>query len=234
VLKYRVEYAKTGVLRFISHLDLVRVFTRAVRRARLPVAYTRGFNPRPKLSLGPPLIVGVTGLHEYLDLELERPIPSQKAEAQLGSQLPEGLSLKRIEALPPVAPPLSKAIDCAWYRVLLPEAGVAWQEVIEQLRQPGEWFYRRPKDGKIFDIKTGIKNARISIQEGKPVLDLLVRVGPGEVPLRGVLEVLFRHGNCWQKPECAPVTRVGLFREQGEKLVTPMGEKKNFWEKETS
>jgi radical SAM-linked protein len=223
-----VEYVKTGLLRFISHLDLVRLFTRAVRRAQLPVAYTRGFNPHPKLSLGPPLVVGAIGLHEYLDLELEKPIPPQKAEAQLGMQLPEGLKLQRIVALPPVALPLSKIIDCAWYRLPLPEADAPWQEIIEQLQQTGEWLYQRPKDGKTFDIKKGIKKARLFHQEGKPVLELLVRVGPGEVPLRGILEVLYRHGNCHQKPECHPVTRVGLFREQGDKLITPLGEIKNF------
>jgi len=63
--RIRFRYACGKELRYLSHLDLLRLFQRAMRRARLPLAYTLGFNPRPKLSLAAPLPVGVTASKEY-------------------------------------------------------------------------------------------------------------------------------------------------------------------------
>jgi len=69
--KDRVRYTKTGPARFISHLDVVRLFDRAARRAKISLVYSQGFHPRPKLSFGPPLSLGVGSIAEYLDLEVE-------------------------------------------------------------------------------------------------------------------------------------------------------------------
>lgn len=70
--KIRTVFCKTGIMRFISHLDLIRLFTRALRRAEIPVAYSKGFNPQPKMSLGPPLPVGYEGEKEWADFDLEK------------------------------------------------------------------------------------------------------------------------------------------------------------------
>jgi radical SAM-linked protein len=68
--RYRLEYAKNGTARFLSHRELMTSLQRALRRASFPLSYSKGYNPRPKLSFGPPLGVGVAGLREYMDLEL--------------------------------------------------------------------------------------------------------------------------------------------------------------------
>ena len=60
VVKYRLQFSKEGETKYVSHLDLVRLFTRAFKRAELPLAYSEGFNPHPKMSIGLPLSVGVT------------------------------------------------------------------------------------------------------------------------------------------------------------------------------
>ena len=74
MIKYRVKFTKEGDARYISQLDLVRLFTRTFKRAGLTVSYSQGFNPHPKMSVGMPLGIGVTSECEFLDFELDAPV----------------------------------------------------------------------------------------------------------------------------------------------------------------
>lgn len=87
----RVKFSRGEEVKYISHLDLMRVFERALRRARLPVAFTKGFNPHPEMVFGLPLSVGVTSEAEYADFEFEEDIEPSEFMERLNSQLPEGL-----------------------------------------------------------------------------------------------------------------------------------------------
>jgi radical SAM-linked protein len=98
-VRVRLQYAKTGKARFLSHLELVRAMTRAMRRAGLPLRYSAGFHPAPRLSFGPALGVGIAGLREYLDLELLLPFEPENGLADLGLALPEGIKANMIQVL---------------------------------------------------------------------------------------------------------------------------------------
>ena len=76
--KYRLRYARFGPARFASHLDLGRALGRALRRAALPVAYSQGFHPLPKMAFGPPLPVGVESEAEFLELTLTRELAPEE------------------------------------------------------------------------------------------------------------------------------------------------------------
>ena len=89
----RLFFAKTGVLKYISHLDTMRAFTRAVRRADIPVWYTEGFNPKPYLNFLAPLPLGVEGLREPLELRLVGDISDEELCEKLNAILPEGLNV---------------------------------------------------------------------------------------------------------------------------------------------
>ncbi len=97
--RWRVRYSKGAAVRFISHLDIVRAVLRALAISELPVVYTQGFNPHPKLSFGPPLPVGATGEAEFFDLEFTRALAVEEIEAKLGAGLPEGLRVLSVSAL---------------------------------------------------------------------------------------------------------------------------------------
>jgi radical SAM-linked protein len=86
-----LRFAKTGPLRFVGHLDLARAFDRAVRRAGLPVAYTEGFNPRAKISFGPPLPLGLESECEVCAIDLAGPVSAAEFADSLAAQLPAGL-----------------------------------------------------------------------------------------------------------------------------------------------
>ena len=87
----RALFQKTGRAIYISHLDLMRVFQRAFKRAGLPLTHTQGFNPRPSVSIALPLSVGVESHCELLDFELETPFPCQQIQDLLNENLVEGV-----------------------------------------------------------------------------------------------------------------------------------------------
>jgi hypothetical protein len=116
---FRLQYAKLDRVRFISHLDVVRVFDRALRKAGLPIAFSQGFAKHPKIAFGPPLPVGVTSRAEYLDLEFSAPVTTAFVEA-LDAALPEGLSALAAEPHKGSKPAsLMSCISQADYRIWL-------------------------------------------------------------------------------------------------------------------
>ena len=70
MIRLRVKFTRGEEVKYISHLDMLKVFERALRRANIPIAYNKGFNPRPQIVFGLPLSVGVTSESEYADLEI--------------------------------------------------------------------------------------------------------------------------------------------------------------------
>lgn len=98
--RYRLLYAKVGSARFLSHLETASVFRRAIRRAGLPLAYSEGYHPSPRLSLGEALPVGIESLAEEMELTLRRPVESAEICRRLDGQLPSGLSVIQVDAQP--------------------------------------------------------------------------------------------------------------------------------------
>ncbi len=121
----RVRYGKQGRLVALSHLETMHALIRAVRRARLPVAYSQGFHPKPRLSFGPALPVGVESVCEYVDLELVGIHEAAAVGAALGRQLPDGLALVEARAVDPRSPSLNETVRAVHYRVEFPEG---WSE----------------------------------------------------------------------------------------------------------
>jgi radical SAM family uncharacterized protein/radical SAM-linked protein len=99
-VKIRVEFSKAGILRYLSHLELLTALHRAMRRAGVPLEYSQGFHPAPKIAFGPPLGVGVAGLSEYFDMEILPPFDLVRNVSTLNSVLPEGVSIKNMSAIP--------------------------------------------------------------------------------------------------------------------------------------
>lgn len=87
----RIVFSKTGRAKYVSHLDLVRAMTRAVRRADVPLWYTEGFNRHPYLTFAAPLSLGYEGLRETMDIRMEEEFPFDELVKRLNAVLPEGL-----------------------------------------------------------------------------------------------------------------------------------------------
>lgn len=90
-MKYRVKFTKEDEIKYIGHLDVMRLFQRAINRAKLPVAYSKGFNPHQLLSFANPLSLGMTSGGEYGDFEMAKDIEPNEIVEGLNSVLPDGI-----------------------------------------------------------------------------------------------------------------------------------------------
>ncbi|WP_075866562.1 TIGR03936 family radical SAM-associated protein [Carboxydothermus islandicus] len=96
-MKYLLKYSRGGELKYISHLDTLRVFERAFRRANLPVAFTEGFNPHPKFSIALPLALGHESQGELMELTLKKALPPGEIKDRLNSVLPYGFKVLEVK-----------------------------------------------------------------------------------------------------------------------------------------
>ena len=118
-MRVRLRFSKLGKIRFISHRDVARIWERAFRRAELPVAYSEGFSPRPRLSFGLALPTGHESLGEYLDVDLAPatgdPIDVDQLPARLDPCLPVGLDAQGAAVIESGTPSLQQAVtSCSW------------------------------------------------------------------------------------------------------------------------
>ena len=114
-VKVRVKYSKGGALRFLSHLELMGALERGLRRAGVPLSYSAGYHPAPKLSFGPALGVGIEGDDEYFDMEVHPPFDIERFKGKIGEGLPEGLSIREMIFVGHTLPSLSSFINCHEY-----------------------------------------------------------------------------------------------------------------------
>jgi radical SAM-linked protein len=114
----RLRYTKLGKVRFVSQRDLARSFERAFRIQELPLSFTLGFSPRPKVSFGLALGVGHESVAEYLDLELAEPVAVDGLASALTAHLPEGVDVTNAAALAPRAPSLQEAVTSVQLEIM--------------------------------------------------------------------------------------------------------------------
>jgi radical SAM-linked protein len=121
----RLRFCKRGKVRFISHRDVARAFDRAFRIEQLPLAFTEGFAPRPRVSFGLALSVGHESDAEYLDVELAGPVDRDRLTAGLSVALPDGIDVIGAEELDERAPALQESVTTVEYRVGVIDLGGA-------------------------------------------------------------------------------------------------------------
>jgi len=112
----RMHFEKMGYAKYLSHLDVMRVFERVFRRAGIKLAYTQGFNPHPKISFGPALPLGYTSTAEFVDVELTNYL-SLDIKNAVNPILPQGLKIIDIKVIPLATPSLNASINTAEYQI---------------------------------------------------------------------------------------------------------------------
>jgi radical SAM family uncharacterized protein/radical SAM-linked protein len=148
----RVRFTKTGRSIALSHLETMTAVTRSIRRARLPIAYTQGFHPKPKMGFGPACPVGVASEAEYFDLELLGTPPVAEIASRLDQEMPAGMRVLGAEAVEPSAPSLSASLRAVRYRVAFPDTvpTSSLSEGIERFQAAGSMTVARsvPRQAK--------------------------------------------------------------------------------------
>ena len=118
-MRIRIRYTKHGKVRFTSHRDVARIFQRVLRRAGLPVAYSQGFSPRPKIAFGLALSTGHESEAEYLDIDLDperiNGLEMSDLPARLSNELPEGMAVTAAVVIDRRTASLQQAVtSCTW------------------------------------------------------------------------------------------------------------------------
>jgi radical SAM-linked protein len=160
--RLRLKFSRGEELKFLAHLDLMRLWERALRRAGLPLAYSEGFSPHPQIALAAPLSVGVTSQAELMDVFLSRWIPPQSFTAQASKQLPRGIDLLEVWPVGPKAPSLQSQIRFIEYKVEVKaeqgreEVELALQSFLSAEEIP--WHHFRDTGARHYDLRALVDN----------------------------------------------------------------------------
>ncbi len=137
VQRLRVWFGKLGDMALVSHLDLVRLFDRGVRRAALPIAFTGGFHPGPRISIANALSLGATSNGEIVDFDLTQPVDVGTFQEQLAAQLPVNIPIYQVKDIGVQAPAATQLLERAEYLIAIAALEVSkaqWQEWVEAIK----------------------------------------------------------------------------------------------------
>ncbi|WP_308036667.1 TIGR03936 family radical SAM-associated protein [Actinoplanes sp. DH11] len=183
--RLRLRYAKRGPLRFTSHRDFARAFERALRRAAVPIAYSQGFTPHPKISYASAAPTGVGSEAEYLEIGLQAPVDPEELRVALDAALSPGLDI--LEAVIAVEGSLADRIDASQWRIELPqvEEKTAVDAVAAFLAAEEVLVERMTKQGRrSFDARAAVTSCTVTQEADLPsgatgvpcaIIDLVVR-----------------------------------------------------------
>ena len=187
-MRIRITFSKVGALRYPGHLDLHRLWERAARRAELPLAYSQGFHPQPKLNIAAALPLGFSSRCEMLDMRLEHDIPLEGLKERLQETLPTGIQVSSIEQVDERAPALQTQVTAAEYEVILTEPvdGSDLKRRIDSVM--GSDSIPRERRGKSYDLRPLMESLEL-LAEGPIFMRLSAREGATGRP-EEVLDVL--------------------------------------------
>jgi radical SAM-linked protein len=192
-MRARITFSKTGALRYIGHLDLHALWERATRRAALPLAYTQGFHPQPKIYLASALPLGFSSRCEVVDMRFTQDVDIENMAGILQGVMPTGISILKAEAVDEKAPALQTQVIAAEYEVTitaLPEPsdlpGKSLMQRSEELLE--ESTLPRERRGKVYDLRPLIEKLAI-LSDNKIFMRLTARQAATGRP-EEVLDVL--------------------------------------------
>ena len=155
--RLRVRFCRGQELKFISHLDIVRLWQRALHRAGIPIAYSEGFSPHPRISLAAPLPVGVTSEAELMDILSSKQVSPHWFTAAVSRQLPHGIEILQVYQVALTMPSLQAQVRYAEYKVEVPtekgqrdiESALNDLLSVEQL----PWQHQRDTGTRSYDLR---------------------------------------------------------------------------------
>jgi len=180
--RLRIKFGRGAEVKFISHLDITRLWQRAMRRADIELAYSEGFNPHPRISLAAPLALGVTSEAELMDIYTSRFI-SQHAFAACGSrQLPPGIEIIQVHHVATTLPSLQAQMRFAEYMVEAETAeGESYvnQEITSLLAKDElPWQHQRDTGPRKYDLRQLIDDLWLAgWQDGCASIGMRLRCG---------------------------------------------------------
>jgi len=174
-MRIRITFSKQGALRYTGHLDLHKLWERAARRAELPLAYSQGFHPQPKMNIAAALPLGFSSICEVLDLRLEQEIPMAGLREKLQATLPPDIQVQSIEQVDERSPTLQTQVLSAEYEIqgIDSDLGLELNRKIESVMTANSII--RTRREKQYDLRPLIET--LSLMDGKIFMRLAAREG---------------------------------------------------------
>lgn len=185
-MKIRIKFRKWGVMKFIGHLDMMRYFQKAVRRANIDIKYSEGYSPHQIMSFAAPLGVGITSDGEYFDIEVESTRSSKESIEAFNATMVDGVEVVSYVKLPDHAKTAMSIVAAADYQLSYKEGyeisynTAKWREVIMREFVEAESFNiikKTKKSEREVDLKPLVYEIRADEVDGAPVFFLKVSTG---------------------------------------------------------
>ena len=202
-MKIRIKFRKYGVMKFIGHLDMMRYFQKAMRRAEIDIAYSEGFSPHQIMSFAAPLGVGITSDGEYLDIEVHSTRSSIESVKALNDTMVEGVEIVSYRMLPEHAKTAMSIVAAADYNVFYKDKGNC-PFTLDELKGRVKAFYedapeilvtkKTKKSEKVMDLKQLVYDFQVEEADGCPCFYLKVSTGSVDnVKPELLLEAFYRY-----------------------------------------
>lgn len=181
----RMQFCKTREGRFLSHLDLMHTWERVIRRSQLPLAYSQGFNPHPKINFASACAVGTTSDGEYMDMELTQELPVEQVKEMLQAVMPPAFRVSAMKVVSGKASSLMSIIQRARYVLQLELVEEVSQEqldaAVENFWQQEEIviyrYKKNSKDKKPVNIRPGVYELELTAEGKNALLHIQVQSG---------------------------------------------------------
>lgn len=229
-MKIRIKFKKNGVMKFIGHLDIMRYFQKAMRRANIDIAYSEGFSPHQIMSFAAPLGVGLTSDGEYLDIEVKSTKSSKDAIKDLNDTMVDGIEVLEYKKLPDQAKNAMSIVAAADYKIFYKEGYEIPYSVKEWREKRKEFFDDREevlitkktkKSEKVMDLKQLVYDFQILEEENRPVFYLNVCTGSTDnVKPELVLEAFYEYLNRSYDAFAFQIHRLDVYAKEEENYVT--------------
>jgi len=191
--RYRITFTKDEAQRYTSHLDLHRSWGRLLRRAGLPLLYSKGFNPRPRIQLSTALPLGCTSEHELADIWLTEEIPCSEILERLQHSVPPGTRILEVDRAALNEPALPSQIDAVSYIVQI-DAGLSEEDLSSAIHDLLlKKVLERERRGKTYDLRPLIHELEIS-GDGMEHPSIRMKLAANEGATGRPEEVLFALG----------------------------------------
>jgi radical SAM-linked protein len=188
--RFRARFSKSGRAKYLGHLELSRLLLRAFRRARVPLVFSQGFHPLPRVSFGPPLPVGQESRAEFLDMQVRGRFHPEEAREAINRALPPGVQILEIQEISLKSPSIFDTISKVVYEVRLPESESFSEDAARRFREAQSFPVFWPRKNRSIDLKNAVDFLSI---EGRNRVQMGLRTG-GEGFLRPDEAVSFIFG----------------------------------------
>jgi radical SAM-linked protein len=230
IVKIRTKFNKADEVKFISHLDLMNSLTRTLRRAKIPIKFSQGYNPRPLISFGAALAVGITSSNEYADFEMEE-YPVDKFKDDFNDELPTGIEIIQVEEIPVRTKSLMAQINAAKYEIDLKFTEQITEEKLDKFLED---FMskekvmvvrkRRNKSDRKFNLRPMVFSLKLVkvIGEQEAVIETVIQTGSsGNLRPQELIRSLQRGIPISSEFNLTDIHRSGLYTRKDKKLFTP-------------